>query len=609
MEALDMKLEMSSILPNVAHVPQNHSPRFPTRRRLLFLSLTVLSALLWLACCGPRRLLNSSGLATSDHTRIFFGEPEFDWYALTPSDSIIWSNCFGSQKCARLILPLDYLSSPGESPNATIALRMIPASDLNHYKGTILLNPGGPGGSGTDFVQRIGTNISRIVGGGFDILGFDPRGIGASTPAAHCFESDSQRNIWELLSRDRLLNVSDGSVAFARAREKLVGERCVEAIGGEWGVAKFMSTASVATDMLHIVERLGQKKLQYWGFSYGSVLGQYFAAMYPEKVGRVVIDGVYDSHNYRAALWNTNLADVDDVLESFFTFCHQAGAEKCPLYAATVAEIHDRYTNIFARVTNNPIAVPFAVDGPFIITATSLHQLMFLATYSPTTMFGTVANTLVAVEKNNQTALAALGSSFPLSYKCKCKEPQPWLISNEAFHAIACGDGDPFSFSPEEFSAYFTNLTSMSPFAAPIWGNLRIRCAEWPLTARWRYTGPLEAANTSHPLLVVSPTSDPVCPLSDAKAVRARYGGAGLLVQNSFGHCSLSAPSLCTAKHVRAYFENGTLPKEGTVCEVDELPFVGAVGAEKVSAMSAEDMELLDALRGLADEVPMLGNF
>lgn len=195
---------------------------------------------------------------------------------LVPSEEITWSSCFSGYKCARLILPLDYLSPSGAGPNATIALQMIPATDMTNYRGTILINPGGPGGSGTSAVSRYGMNISRVVGGSYDVLGFDPRGTGASTPSADCFDSESQFKIWTLQAGDRFLNLSDGSVEMARAKERVVGQRCLNALGGngreetgtvkDWGAGRFMSTASVATDMLKIVEKLGQEKLLYWGF-------------------------------------------------------------------------------------------------------------------------------------------------------------------------------------------------------------------------------------------------------------------------------------------------------------------------------------------------------
>ncbi|KAI0917846.1 hypothetical protein AcV5_002682 [Taiwanofungus camphoratus] len=546
-------------------------------------------------------------------------DPEFDWFSLVPSEEITWSSCFSGYKCARLILPLDYLSPSGAGPNATIALQMIPATDMTNYRGTILINPGGPGGSGTSAVSRYGMNISRVVGGSYDVLGFDPRGTGASTPSADCFDSESQFKIWTLQAGDRFLNLSDGSVEMARAKERVVGQRCLNALGGngreetgtvkDWGAGRFMSTASVATDMLKIVEKLGQEKLLYWGFSYGSVLGQYFSAMYPDKVGRVVIDGVYDAYNYRGSLWNSNLADTDAVVQSFYAFCHRAGPVKCPLYESTADKVQARVDTILRQLEEEPVATPFASGGPIVLTKKVLHEFMFRATYKPTAMFNTVADALVAVERNNQTALSSLASQLDVSFECKCKETPQWLAENEAFYAIACGDGDPVSYSPDNYTTYFNNLSAVSPFASPIWGIHYLQCTEWRIRPKWRYTGPLAAANTSHPLLLISPQYDPVCPLADARKVHQRYGGSGLLVQNSYGHCSISSPSLCTAKHVRAYFLNGTLPEEGTVCEPDELPFVGVVNREETDIMSTDDKELLDALRVMAEEVPRLGNF
>ena len=124
----------------------------------------------------------------------------------------------------------------------------------------LIINPGGPGASGVEFVQTMGERISSLVGPSFDILGFDPRGIGATTPLALCFDSDSELAIWNLQDI-RALNTSDSSIPFARAHDRVVGERCLRALGGtgnenmngtaeEWGSGRFMDTASVATDML-----------------------------------------------------------------------------------------------------------------------------------------------------------------------------------------------------------------------------------------------------------------------------------------------------------------------------------------------------------------------
>ncbi|KAI0661310.1 alpha/beta-hydrolase [Cubamyces menziesii] len=567
------------------------------RNKVIVAIITVAATVAWNLCRDTFDLPSSKDVRSSAAQ-----DPEFDWFELDPASDIQWTDCYSGDKCARLLLPWDY-GTP-EGPSATIALRMIPAANRDNYKGTILINPGGPGGSGTSLVGRAGRTISRIVGDSFDILGFDPRGTGASTPSANCFETDSQRKLWNLQDDHRLLNLTDDTVEFQWARANVVAQRCEAKIGGEWGIARFMSTADVARDMLEIVQKLGQEKLQYWGFSYGSVLGQYFSAIYPDKVGRVIIDGVYDSHNYRAALWDSNLADVDTVISSFFQFCHQAGPDKCPLYDSSPEKIRARYFNLLHAVEAEPVPVPSA-EPPLLITRKVLQAQLFQATYKPLTAFSIVADTIHALEQGNQIALAKLAPRIVDPTECKCTVPKQWEAGNEAWSAIACGDADPRPFDANAFAQHYLDLAKDSDFAAPLWAGSHLKCGAWRVRPKWRWTGPLEAQNTSHPLLVVSPQYDPVCPLRDAKAVQKRYHGAGLLVQNSHGHCSLSAPSLCTAKHVRAYMMNGTLPEPGTVCEADELPFVGSVA--NVRAMSQEDAELLEAMRGLSEVVPMLG--
>ncbi|TFY68086.1 hypothetical protein EVJ58_g1231 [Rhodofomes roseus] len=541
---------------------------------------------------------------------------EFDWFSLPASESIEWHPCYSEYKCARLLLPLDYLSPPGYGPNATIALQMLPATDKQNYRGTILINPGGPGGSGTYAVMETGKNISRIVGGSYDILGFDPRGTGATLPGLHCYESEAQYQIWTQSIRNTWVNLTEGATPLMVAREDAVGQLCENKIGGsgredvngtaeEWGAGRFVSSASVATDMLKITEKLGQEKLKYWGFSYGSILGQYFAAMYPDKIDRMIIDGVYDAQEYVKASYTTNLVDNDAIVEAFFTFCHQAGPEKCPLYEPSPEAIKSRVDAIINKVESTPVPVPFAEHGPMVFSKKLLYELIFIMTYKPILFFPDLATMLIGAERNNGSAISAVVNKFLPDYECACERKQPWLESNEALMAIGCGDGDELTFDPDYYDAYLANMTAQARFGGPFWAMYHVRCSQWRVRPKWRYTGPFAADNTSHPILIVEPRYDAVCPLSDARKVHKRYGGAGLLVQNSYGHCSTSAPSLCTALHIRAYFENGTLPQEGTECEVDELPFIGRVNDKEVNMLSAEDAELLDALRGLSRAAPV----
>lgn len=330
--------------------------------------------------------------------------------------------------------------------------------------------------------------------------------------------------------------------------------------------------------------------------------------MYPDRVGRLVIDGVYDAYNYRASLWNSNLHDTDAVVDSFFKFCFEAGSAKCPIHAASTADIRKRFEGALAQLEAEPVPISSLSQQPTLIMKEDLVSMMFAATYKPLASFPDVAKAVAAIETSNATALAELLPKLRPPYACHCSPPNPWETDNEAFNAIACGDGDKISYNATAYKEYYTDLAKSSAFAAQVWGIHYLQCAEWTVRPKWRYTGPLEAKNTSHPLLVVSPAFDPVCPLTDARKVAARYTSAGLLVQNSHGHCSLSAPSLCTARHVRAYFEHGTLPAAGSVCEPDELPFVGLRrAAGGVGVLAQEDRELLDAMRSVGEALPMLG--
>lgn len=161
----------------------------------------------------------------------------------------------------------------------------------NFQLGTILINPGGPGGSGTAMVHEFGSKISKIIGPEFDLLGFDPRGTGATLPRADCFTTNAQSEIWDL-QQGPVLNLSDISIPQARSRAQVLSERCWKALGGDgngdsWAPGRYMGTASVATDMLRIVEKLGQDKLQYWGVvSFFSSL--FFVISFAYMINRVM---------------------------------------------------------------------------------------------------------------------------------------------------------------------------------------------------------------------------------------------------------------------------------------------------------------------------------
>ncbi|KZW01542.1 alpha/beta-hydrolase [Exidia glandulosa HHB12029] len=501
----------------------------------------------------------------------------FDWYALKPSDNITWTPCFGDQQCARLNLPLDYSKPAGTGPKTQIALQMIPATDKANYQGTILINPGGPGGAGTLFALEAGQALAQLFGPTFDILGFDSRGTGATTPLAQCFATPEESDAW-LLQEIPVLRLEDGSIPLCRARDEVAASLCASRLGGngkeeiggsaeDWGPGRFMDTASVATDMLNIVEKLGQDKLHYFGVSYGTLIGQYFAALYPHKVGRMILDGVVDGVDWQTSGDFHSVKDADRVMGAFFSDCAHAGADKCPIWEKTPHAVAQRVDRILANVRADPIPVPNSATGPGVVTEDAALSIIFQELYSPLDGFPFIAAGLRALEVRDIAFLSQL------SFFISDVGVPPWLQSNEALPAIACIDYPPLDDSLSDDTAVIGDTIALSRWAGPFTSRFRIICGAWQIRAKARYTGPV-SAHLDVPVLVTSNKLDPVTPLSSARAVVSRFKGMRLLIQDTVGHSTFLSLSSCVALAMSAYMTNGTLPPVGTVCKPDLIPLV-----------------------------------
>jgi len=127
-----------------------------------------------------------------------------------------------------------------------------------------------------------------------------------------------------------------------------------------------------------------------------------------------------------------------------------------------------------------------------------------------------------------------------------------------------------------------------------------MQCATWKARARWNVKPADITGNTSHPILLIGNTLDPVTPLNNAYVMQKRFPGSEVLTQDSEGHCSISSPSLCTVKAIRAYFQTGALPTAGTICSPEELPFLGKIERD-LSALSEEDESLLEIMEEMKD--------
>lgn len=256
---------------------------------------------------------------------------EFDWASIVPSRDLMYHDCYDGFKCARLSVPLNWRNA-SDRRLVHIAMVKLPAAvpdDASTFGGTVFVNPGGPGLSGVNFLVEKGVNVQRLLVDipkkrHYEIVSFDPRGVGRTTPSVDCFRSEQLfRTSWALENHGRGPLRTKQAIGYGLGLMGFQSLRCKEedALSPDGEVMKFVNTPSVARDMVEMVDKIDElrtrekihnnennagsedatdARIQYIGWSYGSVLGNYFASMFPGRVGRMVLDGVMDPRDYAA---------------------------------------------------------------------------------------------------------------------------------------------------------------------------------------------------------------------------------------------------------------------------------------------------------------------
>ncbi|KAF7925507.1 uncharacterized protein EAE98_006732 [Botrytis deweyae] len=544
------------------------------------------------------------------------GEDTWSWESIKPNSELVWHQCFDEFDCARLEVPLDWLE-PTNSSKVVLAVLRKNATSKVDYKGPLFVNPGGPGGSGVGTVKDFWKAIHVTVGANHDIIGFDPRGIGATTPSAHCWNGPREERIWGI-QKLGLVDSHPGMIYDLYAHQSFESKNCEANLGD---LSRFLGTASVARDMLEILNKLGYEKLRYWGLSYGTVIGGTFAAMYPDKVERLVSDGNVNYSEWYNGTGIHYIEDTDKVMLAFFDLCHKAGPQKCALYASTPIAIQERLEGIYIKLRKYPLQVfpttnntmelqSLGITRPKVLTYSDVKNAVIYSLYQPLALFHHLAKALAALEADDGIPflkMAIAQGHIQPSFTCSCDSPNceeesRWPLkaigNGDAATYVKCGEGDADvdKDSLEVMIKYEEELRRRSPLSASVMFNIRLSCAGWKSRTKWNFVGPFEQ-NTSHPILFIGNSADNITPLGSAIYNSHFFPGSSVLVQNSYGHTSASCPSKCTAKHRLAYFQDGILPSNGTVCESDFIPF--GIEAEGMDSQSDGDEELEWALREL----------
>ncbi|KAK8086209.1 alpha/beta-hydrolase [Apiospora phragmitis] len=580
------------------------------KRATLAASLTGIAALGYFSGLIPS--VNLSAQVGKQHGAVQLPQ-EWKWADIQPSKDLKWHKCYENKfDCARLDVPLDW-QDPSEEERVVLAVIRSQARTQQDYKGPVFLNPGGPGGSGLSWVLEQGDELQTIVGDNHDIISWDPRGIGASVPNVECWGSSWKRHDWGL----RKTGVADaypGVVHDAFAQADGLSRQC-EAYTSKTApnLLQHISTAYHARDMLEISKKAGYDKVRYWGISYGTILGGTFASLFPDNVERLVSDGNVDYNDWFNNDQLNAYEDADKIMTAFFAACHRAGPQRCAFHdgddvTSSPAALEARYWHLLATLRRRPVLLPAHANAtgspavPQLVTYSALQHLVRTVLYRPLHELPELARVLVALEQRRDGVpyyrmAGSEDENFPIREVCSQPQPPPsddsgggtpTDFSVDAFGAIACADGAPLTDeTPESFQLYVDDLVGrVSRFSGAASAFSKLNCIGRRIRPKWQFAGPHQQHHpdnhdneknltviTNFPILFIGNMADNVTPLRSSYNNSAAFPGSVVLVQRSYGHASVAAPSTCSARTIRAYFQNGTLPAPGTHCDQDHELF------------------------------------
>ena len=453
-------------------------------------------------------------------------------------------------RCASLRVPLDYRHPTGRK--ITLALSEVPATaPAAQQLGDLLVNPGGPGASGRSLAAVVATRLDRSVSAKYNIIGFDPRGVGASVPALHCDPS------FFAGARPDYIPANQREEQVLIGRAKGYAADCEHRYG--W-LLPFMTTADAARDMDAIRVALGQRQVSYFGYSYGTYLSQVYATLFPHRLRKMVLDSVVDPRG----VWYADNISQDYAFEgrirAFFTWV----ADHDAVYhlGSAEAQVQQAWDQARARLEAHPVPGP---SGP-MIGPDEFDDTFLQGGYSNSLWPGLASALAAYLHQHSSGQLTSV-------YQEVGTQPENLFA---VYNAVQCSDVNwPRSWA--KWDADTRRVFRTAPFLA--WDNawFNAACAFWPVRGPAR---PLQIRGAGLPgILMIQGTLDAATPYRGALVARRLLPTARMVVVlrgGNHGQSLVQPPNTCVDGYLNNYLATGALPQRAglvsAVCPATPLP-------------------------------------
>ena len=463
-----------------------------------------------------------------------------------PNDvsTLTWTTCHDKFQCATLKVPIDYSNeSLGQFDIAVIRYR---DPNQNNRIGSLVVNPGGPGVSGVDYALSAQYIVNPDVLERYDIVGFDPRGIGLSSPITCLSDAEQEASLTSDAKPD---NEAEYAQALKDTQEFI--DKCVAKTPN---LAHY-STREAAQDMELLRKALGDKQLNYLGFSYGTYLGTLYAQLFPAKVGRFVLDGAVDPQISIEQQSKVQAVAFDQALANFITDCHKL--KSCPLPKDATATF---FTDLFNKVSQTPLTIgDRKITEGLVITGTAS------ALYDDVYGWPLLRSAITQSLSGDGTTFAQLADA----YNGRNEDGSYKNNENDANVIINCLDWQQRKTN-DQIKASVASFKKVAPVFGPYVAYSGITCNMLNTTIGAKPANidqnTAQIRNIATPILVIGTTQDPATPYEWAKSLSNYIAGSHLITLKGEGHTGYGRGSACTDDAVDAYLITGTTPAKNLIC-------------------------------------------